>query len=154
MEKILEPGEDLPADWPVAGTTGYDAMREVNGLFVDHDQEPEFTELYQRLTGDAQTIAEHIEIGKRMVVERAAARRAAPDGRAGPGDRRRRRGARPRSRSAFEVYRSYLPAGAEHLDHALAIAAERRPGAGRRPRRRSAPGCTTRPTSWPSGCSS
>ena len=34
MEKILEPGEVLP-DWPVAGTTGYDAMREVNGVFVD-----------------------------------------------------------------------------------------------------------------------
>ena len=28
---------------------------------------------------------------------------------------------------AFEVYRSYLPAGAEHLDHALAVAAARRP---------------------------
>ena len=26
---------------------------------------------------------------------------------------------------AFEVYRSYLPAGAEHLDHALATAADR-----------------------------
>ena len=35
MEKILEPGEQLPPDWPVAGTTGYDAMREVNGVFVD-----------------------------------------------------------------------------------------------------------------------
>ena len=28
VEKILEPGEELPA-WPVAGTTGYDALREV-----------------------------------------------------------------------------------------------------------------------------
>ena len=51
MEKILEAGEQLP-DWPVYGTTGYDAMREVDGLFVDPDAEPAFTELYQRLTGD------------------------------------------------------------------------------------------------------
>ena len=29
------PGEELPPSWPVAGTTGYDAMREVNGVFVD-----------------------------------------------------------------------------------------------------------------------
>ena len=39
VEKILEPGETLPSDWPVEGTTGYDAMREVNGVFVDHDHE-------------------------------------------------------------------------------------------------------------------
>ena len=43
VEKILEPGEELPKTWPVAGTTGYDAMREVNGVFIDHDHEPEFT---------------------------------------------------------------------------------------------------------------
>ena len=33
---------------------------------------------------------------------------------------------------AFDVYRSYLPAGAEHLDEALALAAQRRPALGRR----------------------
>jgi (1->4)-alpha-D-glucan 1-alpha-D-glucosylmutase len=68
VEKILEPGEELPGDWPVAGTTGYDAMREVNGLFVDPAAEHELTELYQRLTGDQRDIAAHIEVGKRMVV--------------------------------------------------------------------------------------
>ncbi len=56
-------------DWPVAGTTGYDAMREVNGVFVDPDREPELTALYARLTGDERTIAEHVEQGKRMVVD-------------------------------------------------------------------------------------
>ena len=30
VEKILEPGEELPADWPVDGTTGYDALTEVS----------------------------------------------------------------------------------------------------------------------------
>jgi (1->4)-alpha-D-glucan 1-alpha-D-glucosylmutase len=34
-EKILEGDEDLPADWPCAGTTGYDALNVVGGLFVD-----------------------------------------------------------------------------------------------------------------------
>ena len=61
-------GEELPKTWPVAGTTGYDAMREVNGVFIDHDHEPEFTALYQRLTGDQGTIGDHIEAGKRLVV--------------------------------------------------------------------------------------
>ena len=129
VEKILEPGEAMPADWPVAGTTGYDAMREVNGLFVDPGAEEAFTELYQRLTGDHHSIAEHIEIGKRMVVtdllpaevSRMAA--LAPDV-PQAGD------ALAEVAVAFAVYRSYLPAGTEQLDTALARAAERRPELG------------------------
>lgn len=35
VEKILAPGEALPADWDCAGTTGYDALRAVDGLFLD-----------------------------------------------------------------------------------------------------------------------
>jgi (1->4)-alpha-D-glucan 1-alpha-D-glucosylmutase len=35
VEKILERGEQLPADWKCAGTTGYDALALVNGLFID-----------------------------------------------------------------------------------------------------------------------
>jgi (1->4)-alpha-D-glucan 1-alpha-D-glucosylmutase len=34
-EKILAPAETLPADWPCAGTTGYDALHVVDGLFLD-----------------------------------------------------------------------------------------------------------------------
>ncbi|MFD0802080.1 alpha-amylase family glycosyl hydrolase, partial [Streptomonospora algeriensis] len=44
-EKILGCGEALPASWPVAGTTGYDALREVCGLFVDPAGERPLTEL-------------------------------------------------------------------------------------------------------------
>ncbi|KUO19096.1 malto-oligosyltrehalose synthase [Streptomyces dysideae] len=35
VEKILSDGERLPASWPVAGTTGYDALRHIDGLFTD-----------------------------------------------------------------------------------------------------------------------
>ncbi|RFU83368.1 malto-oligosyltrehalose synthase [Streptomyces triticagri] len=35
VEKILADGELLPPTWPVAGTTGYDALRHIDGLFVD-----------------------------------------------------------------------------------------------------------------------
>ncbi|MYR57416.1 malto-oligosyltrehalose synthase, partial [Streptomyces sp. SID625] len=35
VEKILSSGEHLPPSWPVAGTTGYDALRHVDGLFTD-----------------------------------------------------------------------------------------------------------------------
>ena len=50
-EKILEPGEQLPRRWPVHGTTGYDFMGLVGGLFVDPRAEREVTATYQRFTG-------------------------------------------------------------------------------------------------------
>jgi (1->4)-alpha-D-glucan 1-alpha-D-glucosylmutase len=34
-EKILAVGEELPADWPCAGTTGYDTLSAVGELFTD-----------------------------------------------------------------------------------------------------------------------
>ncbi|HSD09862.1 MAG TPA: alpha-amylase family glycosyl hydrolase, partial [Candidatus Binatia bacterium] len=34
-EKILSAGESLPRSWPIHGTTGYDFLNDVNGLFVD-----------------------------------------------------------------------------------------------------------------------
>jgi (1->4)-alpha-D-glucan 1-alpha-D-glucosylmutase len=126
VEKILEPSEELPNTWPVAGTTGYDAIREVNGVFIDHDHEPEFTALYQRLTGDQRTIVDHIEAGKRLVVNtllpaevRRMAALAPEIPKAGP--------ALAEVAIAFEVYRSYLPEGVADLDHALLKAARRRP---------------------------
>ncbi|MEV8567449.1 malto-oligosyltrehalose synthase [Streptomyces sp. NPDC051322] len=35
VEKILTGDEPLPADWAVAGTTGYDALHRIDGLFTD-----------------------------------------------------------------------------------------------------------------------
>jgi (1->4)-alpha-D-glucan 1-alpha-D-glucosylmutase len=35
VEKILAADEALPGDWPCSGTTGYDALRAVDGLFLD-----------------------------------------------------------------------------------------------------------------------
>lgn len=35
VEKILTPGEHLPADWPVDGTTGYDFMQQVGSVLHD-----------------------------------------------------------------------------------------------------------------------
>jgi (1->4)-alpha-D-glucan 1-alpha-D-glucosylmutase len=46
VEKILSPGENLPAEWPVHGTTGYDFLNAVNGLFVDASKLPELDNIY------------------------------------------------------------------------------------------------------------
>ncbi|WP_055693596.1 malto-oligosyltrehalose synthase [Streptomyces prasinopilosus] len=48
VEKILADGEPLPASWPVAGTTGYDALRHVDGLFTDPAGAGELLGRYRR----------------------------------------------------------------------------------------------------------
>ncbi|MGW4568721.1 malto-oligosyltrehalose synthase [Streptomyces sp. NPDC004561] len=48
VEKILADGEALPASWPVAGTTGYDALRHVDGLFTDSEGAAELLAGYRR----------------------------------------------------------------------------------------------------------
>lgn len=53
VEKILARHETLPSDWPVAGTTGYDFLNRVGGLFIDPDGEAPLTELYTAFTGEA-----------------------------------------------------------------------------------------------------
>jgi (1->4)-alpha-D-glucan 1-alpha-D-glucosylmutase len=46
VEKILEPGERLPESWPVHGTTGYDFLATLNGIFVDRVNAKAFDRLY------------------------------------------------------------------------------------------------------------
>jgi (1->4)-alpha-D-glucan 1-alpha-D-glucosylmutase len=48
-EKILEHGERLPASWPVDGTTGYDALGEVERILTDPAGAPELDEVAARL---------------------------------------------------------------------------------------------------------
>ena len=57
VEKILAHGEELP-DWPCAGTTGYDALALVGGLFTDPAGDVPLTEEYVRFTGGKQSFAE------------------------------------------------------------------------------------------------
>jgi (1->4)-alpha-D-glucan 1-alpha-D-glucosylmutase len=52
VEKILGPSETLPPDWPMDGTTGYEFLTALNGLFVDPKGEAPITAFYERFTGD------------------------------------------------------------------------------------------------------
>jgi (1->4)-alpha-D-glucan 1-alpha-D-glucosylmutase len=51
IEKILGPGEQLPADWGVDGTTGYDFMNQVSALQHDPLGEPALTEFWSTISG-------------------------------------------------------------------------------------------------------
>jgi (1->4)-alpha-D-glucan 1-alpha-D-glucosylmutase len=118
VEKITAPGERLPSAWPVAGMTGYDALSEVNALLVDPAAEKPMTALYQELTGDTRDFEQQASDGKRMVattILQAEVRRLA---RLVP-DVSDAAAAITELAVAFPVYRSYLPAGAEHLAEAV-----------------------------------
>jgi len=46
VEKILERKEQLPEEWMVHGTVGYDFLNSLNGLFIQQDHEKQISELY------------------------------------------------------------------------------------------------------------
>jgi (1->4)-alpha-D-glucan 1-alpha-D-glucosylmutase len=67
VEKILMPGESLPATWPVHGTTGYDFLNALNGLFVDPRGARAFDQIYQRLTGSRRGFGEVVYESKKLI---------------------------------------------------------------------------------------
>ncbi|WP_323099602.1 malto-oligosyltrehalose synthase [Intrasporangium sp. YIM S08009] len=69
VEKILEGDEQLPESWRTAGTTGYDALLRVGGLFVDPAGEEPLTALSAELLGEAQDLDAIVTESKRWVVE-------------------------------------------------------------------------------------
>jgi (1->4)-alpha-D-glucan 1-alpha-D-glucosylmutase len=72
-EKILEADESLPAEWPIAGTTGYEFLNLVNGLFVDPGGESALTSTYSGLTGQTTDFADLVLECKRLVLDRILA---------------------------------------------------------------------------------
>ena len=141
VEKILEHSatehpELLPAWWDTDGTTGYDAMAEIDRVLIDPDGEGALDALDERLrraTGlrPAQPWPDLIHDTKRMIADTIQGSEiarlvrclpehvalAAPDA----------ADALAEILACFPVYRSYLPAGREALDEALAEASARRP---------------------------
>jgi len=138
-EKILEPGEQLPRRWPIAGTTGYDFIAAINGVWVDPAGEQPLTELYRRLTGMPE-LAAIVFDAKRQILETSLSSETIMLGR----QLRRIAEADRRSRdftlaalttaitdtiAAFPVYRTYIapdgsrePNDEAHIAQAIALA--------------------------------
>jgi (1->4)-alpha-D-glucan 1-alpha-D-glucosylmutase len=67
-EKILAAGECLPEDWAVYGTTGYDFLGQVNGLFVNSRNEKAFTRLYNQFARTQFDLGNLINSTKKMIM--------------------------------------------------------------------------------------
>jgi (1->4)-alpha-D-glucan 1-alpha-D-glucosylmutase len=109
VEKILGPDEALPQSWPVDGTTGYDALREICGVFVAPTDAFAGGDFHETEHAARQQVADSILV--------AEVRRIARLVRGVPFEDACRAVAEVMVN--FPVYRSYLPEGLEHWDTAV-----------------------------------
>jgi (1->4)-alpha-D-glucan 1-alpha-D-glucosylmutase len=119
VEKILQAEEQLPPAWPVAGSTGYDFMNRVNGLFVDARGEKPLTDFYAGFTGETSDYAPlRREKKRRALLELFApelgrlgellSQIAADQVRLGKHDGEELREAMVELAASFPVYRTYV----------------------------------------------
>jgi len=68
-EKILTGDEQLPKDWPIHGTTGYNFSNLVNGLFVDSQSERRLDRIYRAFIGQHANFKEIVYECKKLVMD-------------------------------------------------------------------------------------
>lgn len=141
VEKILEHGEALPSWWKTAGTTGYDALAEIDRVLTDPAGEAALDALDARLRADSDLPPltgwhDLIHDTKRRIADTIQVSEIRRIVRGFPAALREEFGAEALQDAlaeilaCFPVYRSYLPAGRAHLDAAVGEAEERRPELG------------------------
>ncbi|HLD48668.1 MAG TPA: malto-oligosyltrehalose synthase, partial [Desulfobaccales bacterium] len=69
VEKILAADESLPPDWPVSGTTGYDFLNRLNGLFIDARGFQAVQRVYNRFVKPGLARDELIYQKKKLIME-------------------------------------------------------------------------------------
>jgi len=69
VEKILARFETLRSDWNIAGTTGYDFMNQVNGIFVDSHAELALDRTYRRFAGISANFDQFAYRAKKDIME-------------------------------------------------------------------------------------
>ena len=72
-EKILSGAEQLPGEWAVHGTTGYNFLNDLNGLFVDATQARRMRRVYAKLTGHNDSFDDVQNASKRLIMTTAMA---------------------------------------------------------------------------------
>jgi (1->4)-alpha-D-glucan 1-alpha-D-glucosylmutase len=131
VEKILEGDERLPAFWATAGTTGYDALADLDRVLVDPAGRSALDALDTRIRGRAQPVdwATLIHGTKRSIADGILRSEVLRLERELPEDHGIDNAADALAEllACFPVYRSYLPVGTENLTAAARLAREHRP---------------------------
>jgi (1->4)-alpha-D-glucan 1-alpha-D-glucosylmutase len=69
VEKILERHEELAREWPTHGTTGYEFIQQLSGIFVAPSAGPKFDAMYRDFTGENEAYQDLVYTNKRLVLE-------------------------------------------------------------------------------------
>ncbi len=146
VEKILEPGEHLPPEWPVDGTVGYDFTNLVNGVLIDPLAERPLTLLYHRFLERAIDVRDLVYESKKLIMATALASElnvlthmldeiSSRDRRARDYTRNVLSDAIQETIACFPVYRTYIDERGnvnerdrEHIHRAIALAKRRNEG--------------------------
>jgi (1->4)-alpha-D-glucan 1-alpha-D-glucosylmutase len=70
VEKILELTEQLPNNWHSQGTTGYDFLNYVNGIFCQRQNVNKFNHLYGEILGYSPDYESLVQMKKRLIVSK------------------------------------------------------------------------------------
>ncbi|WPB55322.1 malto-oligosyltrehalose synthase [Xylophilus sp. GOD-11R] len=143
VEKILDIDEDLPAEWPVHGGTGYRFSGLVNGLFVDGRNEAAFDSLYRDFTGEYERFGDILFDAKIHVIENGLSselgwltetlyRITRSDRRTCDFTRNRLRRALMVVAACHPVYRTYIRSQDDGISHADRAVIERATASARR----------------------
>ncbi|WP_083329140.1 malto-oligosyltrehalose synthase [Marinobacter salinus] len=73
VEKVLTYPEHLPVEWPVSGTTGYEAAHLLNGLLICPDSEHALSRFYRQFTGQSDDFSELLYKRKKLIIHGALA---------------------------------------------------------------------------------
>ncbi len=69
VEKILGPREELRSDWAADGTTGYEFINAVNGLFVDGAAEAPLSDFFESFSGRDESFEDLVYHGKFLILQ-------------------------------------------------------------------------------------
>jgi (1->4)-alpha-D-glucan 1-alpha-D-glucosylmutase len=73
VEKILELEEELPLTWPIQGTSGYNYLNYVNGVFCQNKNEERFNQIYRVVSGLTAHYQDLVIEKKRLIANKGLA---------------------------------------------------------------------------------
>jgi (1->4)-alpha-D-glucan 1-alpha-D-glucosylmutase len=70
VEKILELQEQMPREWKIQGTSGYEFLNYLNGVFCQPQHESDLQAIYTRFTGSQKSYEQRVAENKHLIIDK------------------------------------------------------------------------------------